>query len=116
MVPTAAERLPPTPLDNSDLPGTEEATVLQKWAHSGDQMSQVMSLPGLPLHVGCSPRLGAGLSKLLLPSGPCPASPSCMPGTRPPKGSHGVFCIRRHTLPEADREKLPWCLGVLGCN
>lgn len=54
--------------------------------------------------------------QLLSPSGPCPAISSCMPGTWPPKGSHGVFCIRRHTLPEADREKLPCCLRVLGCS
>lgn len=65
-------------------------------------------------HVIGGPAVTSGLTlqmmiqaqQALLPPGPCPASSSCMPGPWSPKGSHGTFCIRRHTLPKANGKKL----------
>lgn len=37
-----------------------------------------------------------------------------MPGLWPPRGSRGVFCIRRHPLPKANRRSCPDVLGEPG--
>lgn len=125
-VPITVERLSPTPLrqlrltryrGGDSLIEAERSQTHSWWvegpsggrqrAHSGDRCprSGLMSLTGLPSRVGCSHRGGATPSKPLWLSSPHPASPGGMPGTWLPNGSRGIFCIRRHTLPEADREK-----------
>lgn len=64
MVPTAAERLSPTPLDNLDLPGTEEVTVLQKLMGRRAQLGQAVGSQwgsDVPGHVTAWPAVTCGL-------------------------------------------------------